>query len=158
MKFRIILFLLSLILAEFAFSQENSLIKSSGKSSKNDFREIPPDLRTRCSSFFETIITLDYDKAFTNLLKDSPLNKKTEQVKNLIEQSKRAVTMYGKLKNFEAVNAEFVTDSYIRVRYLALQTEYPLRWVFTFYKSPQYGWVVTNIKFDDLSESFFSDE
>jgi len=97
-------------------------------------------------------------EAYDDLLKGSPIKKKVEDVKSLNSQTKRAFELYGNIIGYEPVNAEFVTPSYLRMRYLALHSRYPMRWIFTFYKSPDQGWIITNVKFDDLTDYFFSDE
>ena len=48
--------------------------------------------------------------------------------------------------------------SVVRLRYLALHREFPVRWILTDYKSPVKGWLLTNIKFDDPVEELFPDE
>jgi len=75
----------------------------------------------------------------------------------LKKQTERSIDIYGDILSFEFVSAEQVTESYIRLRYLALHSSYPMRWIFTYYRSPDKNWIVTNVKFDDLSEYFFSD-
>ena len=119
---------------------------------------VPDILKEKIDSFFGNLITSKVDSAFTGLLAESPINEKKEQIKNLIKQTRLANQRYGDIQGYEAVNSEFVTDSYLRLRYLALHRNFPMRWIFTYYRSPDKGWIVVNIKFDDYTEFFFSDE
>ncbi|MFA6570085.1 MAG: hypothetical protein WCT77_02500, partial [Bacteroidota bacterium] len=73
-------------------------------------------------------------------------------------QTKKSIQLYGPIKGYEPVSSEIVTESLVRLRYFSLHTDFPMRWIFTFYKSPSRGWIVINIKFDDLSETFFTDQ
>lgn len=116
---------------------------------------VPQDILELCSKFFNTIIENKIEKAFQDLLNNSPLQKIKDELEKLISEAKRANLLYGLIKSYEPVSSDIVSDSFIRVRYLAYHTDFPLRWVLTFYKSPKYGWIVVNIRFDDLSEFFF---
>jgi hypothetical protein len=138
-------------------SQENSLQKPTVNESKY-FANIPKEILSSCSQFFKLLNSSDVDLAYDNILKNSPIAKKEEQVKNLKEETLKSFKLYGKLESFEPVNSETVSESLIRVRYISIHADYPMRWIFTFYKSPPRGWIVINIKFDDLTEYFFSDQ
>ena len=81
-----------------------------------------------------------------------------ELTKRIADQAKRADEIYGIIKGYERVGMEIVAESYIRLRYISLHDKYPMRWVFTYYRSPTRGWIVSNVKFDDDSEYFFSKE
>lgn len=156
-KFQIIaLFFVSLALLN---AQEDALPSSkSSKSSSSAFKDVSPELKQKAQKFFNTLLDTKISEAYDELLKGSPIKKKVEDVKSLNSQTKRAFELYGNIIGYEPVNAEFVTPSYLRMRYLALHSRYPMRWIFTFYKSPDQGWIITNVKFDDLTDYFFSDE
>jgi hypothetical protein len=114
-------------------------------------------ITTKCNDFFNAIIKENYKDAFTNLLVGSTIGEKKEQITNLIDQTKRANEIYGMMKSYEYVSSDVIGQSLIRVRYLSLHSEYPMRWLFTFYKSPDKGWVTINVKFDDVTDLFFND-
>ncbi len=138
------------------FSQENAATRPGSNSSQ--FINVPDELQIRCTNFFDLLGRNEFKEAFDNLLLNSPFRNKEEQVKNLIDQTKQAVVLYGKIKGGEAVSSEIACPSLIRLRYLGIQSNYPMRWIFTFYNSPKSGWIVVNVKLDDMSEYFFSDE
>ncbi|MBX3044719.1 MAG: hypothetical protein KIT33_06105 [Candidatus Kapabacteria bacterium] len=119
------------------------------------FLEVPQILKTRVEVFFGQLMKDDVKKAYDNILSSSPISRQKADLDNLHSQTNRAFNIYGKLSGYEAVSAEIATSSYIRLRYLGLHGNFPVRWIFTFYKSPEKDWIVTNIKFDDLSEYFF---
>lgn len=119
------------------------------------FLEVPNHLKSRIEKFFSSLIKNEIKTAYDNILTSSPISRQKSDLDNLLNQTKRALDLYGKIEGFEPVNAEIATDSYIRLRYLGLHSNYPVRWIFTFYNSPEKDWIITNIKFDDLSEYFF---
>ena len=136
------------------WAQEESLPKSSTTVTYYDV-DVPQELHNRITDFFKIIIRGEAERAYNNLLKGSPLARKDSELNNLIRQTERAESIYGRLIGFEAVDAEIASNSLIKCRYLGLYSKYPLRWIFTFYKSPEDGWIITNIKFDDQSEYYF---
>lgn len=138
---------------------DGGLQKSNEKSiiTKLSYEDIDAKITKTISYFFDQIIKQDIDLGFEQILKNSVIALKKEEVKNLKEQTKRSINIYGDILSFEFVSAEMVSNSYLRLRYLALHSSYPMRWIFTYYKSPDKGWIITNLKFDDLSENFFTD-
>ncbi|MDC1068743.1 hypothetical protein OAQ99_06265 [Candidatus Kapabacteria bacterium] len=158
---KIILISSVLILHCFAFSQGDKLPGSSFKPNSsvlNKQIQIPPELKAKTNQFFNNLLDSNVAKAYEDLMRGSFLAKRDEKLKTLINQTHRAFEIYGPLQGFELVNGDEVTSSFIRVRYLGKHSRFPMRWIFTFYKSPVDGWIITNVKFDDLSELFFGDE
>lgn len=118
---------------------------------------IPAEAKSKLNNFFDAIKRKEFKKAYDELLKNSPINDKREDIDNLLNQTERAVRIYGEFSGASYVNGHSASDNYIRVRFLGLYDKYPMRWIFTFYKSPKLGWIVTNIKLDDLSEFYLSE-
>lgn len=161
MKITIYLLFTTLLSLNIAFGQNTDLLQDRTKSlllEQNPFTAVPPDLIKRSDNFFEHLIKKQISTGYKELLQKSPIARKENEIENLIKQTMNAFELYGELKNYEPVNAEFVSPSYLRLRYLGLHSRYPMRWVFTFYNSPDLGWIITNIKFDDLSEYYFTDQ
>ncbi|MFN3306189.1 MAG: hypothetical protein ACK42Z_03260 [Candidatus Kapaibacteriota bacterium] len=143
-----------------SFSQEGKLspAETESKSKKLSILGVPQEVLDISENFFNKIIDNKIEKAFDELIGNSPLKKKTDEIQRLISELKRAISLYGQIRSFEPINTEIVTESFIRVRYLTYHTDFPMRWVLTFYKSPKLGWIVVNIRFDDLSEFFFKED
>lgn len=120
--------------------------------------QLPAELEKRLGDFFEALKGGKINSAFSDLLKDSPIAKKTKELSDIKEQTSKSFEHYGKLDGAELVSFDPVTESYCRIKYLGLNSNFPTRWTFTFYKSPTLGWIVTNLKFDDLAEFLFDDE
>ncbi|MGA2297033.1 MAG: hypothetical protein ABSG15_05745 [FCB group bacterium] len=160
MKYIVLFFtVFMLIYSSPVLCQDKSLPKSTtAGNEKKLFSGVPNEVQSSCSQFLKSLIAGNVDKAFDDILKNSPINKKIEQLKTLKTQTKKSMELYGFIKAYEPVSSETVGESMLRVRYLALHDDFPMRWIFTFYNSPTRGWIVINIKFDDLSEYFFTDQ
>lgn len=153
---KIIILILSFILLSNSIFAQDGLPSSSKKAKEpTSFLEIPQNLKSKVDSFFGLLIKSEVKTAYENILINSPISRQRADIDNLLSQTSRSFEIYGKLNGYEAVNAEVATDSYIRLRYLGLHGNFPVRWIFTFYRSPEKDWIITNIKFDDLSEYFF---
>lgn len=159
MKYFSLIVFISILLGISAFSQDGGLQKSDNlqKFKNINYEQIDKRITRSIEDFFNLLVKKDIRNAFDNILKNSVIALKREEVDNLKKQTQRSIDIYGDILTSEFVSAELVTDSYIRLRYLALHSSYPMRWIFTYYRSPDKNWIVTNIKFDDLSEYFFSD-
>lgn len=164
MKHTIKFFIILLLTASAAFSQENAVRSRSNNNTANISSgnqatiTVPDEILNKLTKFFQTIVTLQIEDAFNSFLNDSPINQRKDQIINLMNEIKKANTLYGNIKSFEIVNAEAVGSSLLRIRYIGNHDRYPMRWIFTFYKKPDNTWIVTNIKFDDMSENFFQSE
>lgn len=125
------------------------------KSSDESYSQVPKEIKDKCEDFFNKNIKNDTESAYRNLLKDSPVNTNKENVNKLTEETARAIKIYGEMKSFEHISNESVGNSTFKLKYLSLHRDIPLRWLFTFYKSPVLGWIVMNVKFDDQIEYLF---
>jgi len=158
MNSKYIIFLLIILNFSITFAQEDGLpgSKPTFKSSTN-FQALPLELKSKTAKFFNSLIDNKINVAYEDILKDTPLGKKTESVNDLKKQTTKLFELYGNIKSFDPVNYEMIGSSFVRLRYLGLHSRFPIRWIFTYYKSPDQGWIVTNIKFDDLTDFYFED-
>jgi hypothetical protein len=139
-----------------SFSQDNTKLSKS-TTDEIDEINIPAEVRAMLNNFFDGLKQNNVEIAFEDFLKNSPLKDRKEDIQNLKEQTTRAIKIYGKFYGAKYVSGNQASDFYLRLRYLGLYEKYPMRWIFTYYKSPVLGWVVTNIKLDDLSEFYLND-
>lgn len=158
MKILFALFFVSILVSANLHAQDNPPTANAPSENLPSTSALPKEIVGMSAEFFKLMMVGNTGEAFQKLLKNSPIGDKPEQIKRLTDQAKRAEDIYGLMKGFERVGSESVADSYIRLRYLALHDKYPMRWIFTFYKSPTKGWITVNVKFDDDSEYFFSKE
>ena len=134
-----------------------STLPGTAKVITNPNSEVPVEIQQKCGVFFKNLMDSTAGTAFDIILKDSPVAKNKEQIKNLIDQTLKAIEIYGTDKSYELVKGDVATKSYIRAKYMSMHNLYPMRWIFTFYKSPQLDWILVNLKFDDLTDSFFDE-
>ncbi len=154
-----------LIIISFLFSNEGLIAQDNALQRymlKNiislEQNSIPEELLQQSNIFFSKLIRNQIDSAYDALLKDSPLANKKEQISKLKTETYRSIELYGAMTGYEIVRSELVSSSLLKISYIALHTRYPMRWMITFYKSKELGWIIINIKFDDNVEFFFSDE
>ena len=123
---------------------------------KQNIEDLPLEIKKSINNFFKEVISKNVEKAYEELTKNSFITTKADQYKLLIDQTKSSFKLYGEIISFDFVNSEKATPGYYKVRYLANHAEYPTRWIFTYYNSPKFGWIVLNIKFDDLPDFLFT--
>lgn len=146
-----------MLLLTLNLSAQRDKLESPDKLIVNDKLELPDNLKSRVSFFFINISIKKIETAYSKLLLDSPLLSKDNQMRTLISETYKALEYYGDNLGYESVDLQKPANSIIRARYIGLHENYPVRWVFTFYKSPTLGWIVLNIKFDDLSQFYFDE-
>lgn len=151
---RSILFVVILALNLFA---QDVKLQSPNQLIVKDNLELPDNLKSRVSDFFINISQKKIETAYSKLLLDSPIISDEDQTRTLISESYRAIEYYGNNMGYESIDLQRPAMSILRARYIGLHENYPVRWIFTFYKSPSLGWIVLNIKFDDLSQYYFED-
>lgn len=156
--YKIIFLLFFVLFSSKLFSQGDELQSSFGGKGADSYKKVPQELKIKTSKFFNHLLDSNVTEAYKELMSGSFLVAQNDKLTTLANQTHRAFEIYGLIKGFEPVNAEEITKSFIRLRYIGLHTKFPMRWIFTFYKSPTAGWIVTNVKFDDLTEYYFSDE
>ncbi|ROL61463.1 hypothetical protein D9V86_05565 [Bacteroidetes/Chlorobi group bacterium ChocPot_Mid] len=110
---------------------------------------IPTEINQKCLSFFNLLINNEIEKAYNELLKNSPLERNKDKVKEQIIKTTQAIELYGKITSSEQAGAEYTSISYVKVKYLSLHPFNPILWTFTFYNSPTIGWIVLNLKYTD---------
>jgi len=155
-----VFFVLLIITSSSLITQDPPRIGSNDENLSNipQLANIPIEIEIRCEDFLKKMKNKNMKEAYQEILNKSPILEKTDQITNLIRAAEQSIKFYGEMMDFQPVSSEIVTQSLLRVRYIAMHETYPMRFVFTWYKAPQLGWIVINLKYDDLSETFFSDE
>ena len=152
--------LISILILSFSESnaQDNSkqlqLVKN--KTITDNLEEIiPKGISSKIDIFFNSIVKKEYKQAFEKLFSNSPIMQKDLEQKNILEQLKRSIELYGEVKDYEIASYAVVGKSYHRIYVIGLQEKYPTRWEFTFYNSPTLGLIISNFRFDDMTEAMF---
>ncbi len=103
-------------------AQNNALQKANNSSSISKFLEIelPEDINSHIDIFFNLIIKKEYKNAFEKLFINSPIFQKDTEVKNILDQMKKSVDLYGHIKNYEIIDYKIVGKYYYRVYAIGL--------------------------------------
>ncbi len=131
-------------------SSQDAYEEEEFETTSGEIKSPPENVTNKCENFFESLMNESADKAYDKLLRGSPLIMNEDKVKNQVLQTLKAIDLYGAVKGYERSSIKFISPSYMKVTYLSLHSLNPLRWKFTFYKSPTVGWIVLNIKYTDL--------
>jgi|GEM_PF-1323313 len=111
---------------------------------------IPTEINQKCVTFFNTLINGQVEKAYNEFLKDSPILRNKDKVKEQVIKTTQAIELYGKISASEQAGAEYTSISYVKVKFLSIHPFNPILWTFTFYNSPIVGWIVLNLKYTDV--------
>ena len=106
------------------------------------------DYKKETATFLASIIKGEVDKAYDELLSNSLLANKLEEVKLQKEKTKTAITLYGKLIGYESVKTQKYGNSIVRLVYVLRCERMPVVWEFYFYKAAS-DWKLTSVKFND---------
>lgn len=132
-------------------SEQQRMIKDNNESFKQLLSE---DIRSQLDTFFTAMINKKYKVGLEKFMLNSPVSKKDDDFANILEQIGKAIKLYGDIKGYEIVSVSKAGVSLTRVNLLGLHQKYPTRWEVTFYRSPELGLIVTNFRFDDVSEGY----
>jgi len=147
--------ILCLIISTISLSAQSGYTFNNSSDSTD---KVPSVIRENITEFFAEMFKNNYEKAYQKILEKSPLINDKENLDKLIKETTKIDKFYGKLTEFEFCKTDIVSKSYIRISCLGLCAKHPMRWIFTYYHSPELGWLVTNIKFDDLTENYFMEK
>ncbi len=151
------LFVLLLLLNTPATAQDRGALQKDNVKAANALDvNIPDDIKNIVDNFFAEIIKKNYRPAVEKLLQTSPIAGKDDDYKNILKQLQRSIDMYGNIKKYEIINFKSAGNNYHRINILSLHQKYPTRWELTFYRSPDLGLIVSNLRFDDFSEEYFN--
>ncbi len=118
---------------------ENGIIEASA----------PIEVNLICIDFFNSLILGDITKAYNELLKGSPILKNEKKLKLQKDKTEEAIKIYGKILGYESISVNYLSNSYVTVKFITLHNFNPLLWTISFYKSPSLGWLVINLKLTD---------
>lgn len=158
MKF-IYLTLIGILLTTNLAAQDDNLGGSGGALQKritenNNRFVIPEDIKTKVDLFFSSMVNKDYKKGLEKLMINSPISKKDEDFANILKQIGKAIELYGDIKGHEIIEVKTAGTSFYKINIIGLHQKYPTRWEINFYRTPEMGTIVTNFKFDDMSEIY----
>ena len=148
-----VFFALSLLIIIPVDAQEDGSLQS--RTNENNMRFVlPNDIKIKLDNFFEKLVKKDYKKGLEELLINSPVSKKDDNFASILKELNKSIDYYGAIKGYEIVDVKVAGTSYYKIKILGLHQKFPTRWEITFYRSPDLGIIVTNIKYDDISNIY----
>ena len=125
------------------------------ETSENNSRfALPEDIQNKLDTFFDAMVNKNYKDGLEKLMLNSPISRRDRDFANILREIGKAIQLYGDIRGYEIVDFRVAGSSFFRVDIIGLHQRYPTRWEITFYRSPDIGLIVTNFKFDDLSEVY----
>ena len=116
--------------------------------------EATAELKRIPEEFFKRLSSGKVSDAFHTALNGSLIQKRQDQVDNLILQTEAALKIYGRSFGYELAEVETVSPSVDKMTYILRTENAPLRWTFYLYR-PQQEWTLVAINFDDQVASWF---
>ena len=116
----------------------------------------PEELTQMTGRFFDLLKKDKIEQAYDELLKTSKIKARGEDVVQLKQQTREALTSFGPVLGFELLDHKRKGFSLMQLIYFSWQDERPLRWRFTFYR-PKDKWRLVNIQLDDQAIQFWDD-
>lgn len=101
--------------------------------------------------FFANLKTGDTTKAYEELLLNTRLAERKENLRLFIEKTDQALGLYGKVLNYEIYDNYNVGSGLMVLTYLSYHPVQPLRWRFVYYK-PEKAWMLIDVRVDDVLE------
>ena len=135
------------------FAQQDGALQS--RTNENNMRfALPNDVKNKLDNFFDKLVKKDYKKALEELLINSPISRKDDDFTSILKELSKSIDYYGAIKGYEIVDVKVAGTSYYKVKMLGLHQKFPTRWEINFYRSPDLDLIVTNIKYDDISNVY----
>ncbi len=115
--------------------------------------EIPNQMAAR---FFGLLLKGQVDPAYDGLTKGSKIAERAEESKALRLKTQEALKVFGAVVGFEQVESKTVGPHLLRLTYLTVGKEFPLRWRLYFYR-PDSFWRLVDIRVDDRLSGLFGE-
>lgn len=108
------------------------------------------------SGFFALLQKNEVDEAYTNLLRNSKIAERPDEVRGLKDKSREAIELFGPVQGFEVTESKKVGTRMLRRTYISLNRDFPLRWRFYFYLSDRV-WRIIDLRVDDRVSGMFEE-
>jgi hypothetical protein len=100
------------------------------------------------SRFFEALKADQLETAYSDLVKNTIIAARPENVVQLKEKTRTAIDNFGPVKGYEVVETLEIGKSLYRQTCISLNEDLPLRWRFYFYRSGN-QWKIVDLRVDD---------
>jgi len=116
----------------------------------------PPDPMAAADAFFMALKSGQVDGAYDELVRNTIIADRKQDVDALKAKTKQALDSYGPVSGYEPVETIEVGTSLRRLTCISLNADLPLRWKFYFYRTAA-GWRLVDLRVDDGLAELFDD-
>ncbi len=116
--------------------------------------DLPDVIKTRLNAFFTQLEAANVEVAVSDLVKNTLLESKTQELNLVASQLKNLPIIYGPILGIEPVSTKYAGDSLLMVKYLVRLRDHPTIFEFYFYKA-QSDWLLLKFWFNDQIQSLF---
>ena len=106
------------------------------------------DYKKKAETFLSGIIRGQIDESYDELISNTLLESKPQQVKLAKGQTSAVINIYGKLLDYEFIKQQKYGDSIVRIVYVLKSEQAPFTWEFYFYKAVS-DWKLIQFNFND---------
>jgi len=114
------------------------------------------DPASAINKFFESLKADQLEVAYGDLVKNTIISAKPENVQKLKEKTLQAIDTFGPIKGYDVVENLEIGKSLVRTTCLSLNEDLPLRWRFYFYRNGD-QWRLVDLRVDDGIVELFED-
>lgn len=107
--------------------------------------------------FFDALGKNLIDDAYVNLTRGSKIADRPEELGNLKQKTREAISLFGEIKGFEVIENKAVGTTLRRYTIVSFGRDFPLRWRFYFYQVDK-QWRLIDLHVDDRLNSIFSED
>ena len=118
--------------------------------------KVDTPVRKQIDDFFVAIESHQIDAAYDQLTKDTKIAERADDIATLKSKTQQAVHLFGDVQGHEIVDVKNVGARLMRVTFLSLGKEFPLRWRFYYYRSSE-DWKLIDIRVDDRLADLFGE-
>lgn len=112
--------------------------------------------RAQVENFFTRLTEGRVDVAYDQLIKGTKIANNPKDVVLLKAKTREAIKVFGAVNGFDWIDAKNVGNYLTRVTCISRQ-QYPVRWRFYFYLSPDGAWKLIDIRIDDRLLDMFEE-
>lgn len=107
--------------------------------------------------FFDSLAKGLIDDAYVNLTRGSKIADRPEELGNLKQKTREAISLFGEIKGFEIIENKAVGTTLRRYTIVSFGRDFPLRWRFYFYHVDN-QWRLIDLHVDDRLNSIFAED
>jgi hypothetical protein len=107
--------------------------------------------------FFDALAKNLIDDAYVNLTRGSKIADRPEELGNLKQKTREAISLFGDIKGFEVIENKAVGTTLRRYTIVSFGRDFPLRWRFYFYKVEN-QWRLIDLHVDDRLNAIFAED